>query len=103
MDADADLPLPRARGPHHRLTALDHRVFDVVAARHWPGADRLLPRLSQAANHGRLWFVTAAALASTRAPRARRAAVRGVASLALASRDDQHARQAVGAAGQARP
>ncbi|MER7347406.1 phosphatase PAP2 family protein [Streptomyces aurantiacus] len=85
MTSDADLPLTLARAPGNRLTALDYRVFDVVATRHWPGADRLLPRLSHAANHGRLWFATAAALAATRRPRARRAAARGVASLAVAS------------------
>ncbi len=71
--------------PGNRLMALDRRVFDAVAAQHWPGADELLPQLSRAANHGRLWFGVAAGLAATRRPRARRAAVRGVASLALAS------------------
>ncbi|MGW1891360.1 phosphatase PAP2 family protein [Streptomyces sp. NPDC002004] len=68
-----------------RLTGLDLRAFESVARRHWPGGDRVLPRLSHAANHGVLWFGTAAALAATRTPRARRAAVRGLASLALAS------------------
>ncbi|MFD9908945.1 bifunctional phosphatase PAP2/diacylglycerol kinase family protein [Streptomyces sp. NPDC059063] len=85
MSPDADLPLPPARGPRARLVALDCRVFDTVASRHWPGADQFLPRLSRAANHGVLWFATAAALATTRHPRARRAAARGTASLALAS------------------
>ncbi|MFJ7899497.1 bifunctional phosphatase PAP2/diacylglycerol kinase family protein [Streptomyces sp. NPDC096198] len=84
-DVDLTTPLP---GPHpfrDRLLSLDSRLFEAVAARHWPGADPLLPRLSRAANHGVLWFGAAAALAATRSPRARRAAVRGVASLALAS------------------
>ncbi|MDQ1024913.1 diacylglycerol kinase family enzyme/membrane-associated phospholipid phosphatase [Streptomyces umbrinus] len=86
MTADLDLTVT---GPGHalrdRLLALDCRLFEAVAARHWPGADPLLPKLSRSANHGLLWFGTAAALAATRSPRARRAAVRGVASLALAS------------------
>lgn len=86
MTADLDLTVT---GPGHalrdRLLALDFRIFEAVAARHWPGADPLLPKLSRSANHGLLWFGTAAALAATRSPRARRAAVRGVASLALAS------------------
>ncbi|WP_156722369.1 bifunctional phosphatase PAP2/diacylglycerol kinase family protein [Streptomyces apocyni] len=68
------------------LLELDCRIYDGVAARTWPGADRVLPRLSRAANHGVLWFATAAGIATAASsPRARRAAVRGVASLALAS------------------
>ncbi|MFS8201295.1 bifunctional phosphatase PAP2/diacylglycerol kinase family protein [Streptomyces sp. CWNU-52B] len=86
MTVEVDLT---ATGPGHalldRLMAVDLRLFEAVAARHWPGADPLLPRLSRSANHGLLWFGAAAALAATRSPRARRAAVRGVASLALAS------------------
>ncbi|MGR6973772.1 phosphatase PAP2 family protein [Streptomyces cynarae] len=87
MSPDVDLTT-QPPGPHplrDRLLGLDCRLFESVAARHWPGADPLLPRLSRAANHGVLWFATAAALAATRSPRARRAAARGVASLALAS------------------
>ncbi|MEU8893193.1 phosphatase PAP2 family protein [Streptomyces sp. NPDC048442] len=67
-----------------RLSKLDHRWFDKVASARLPGADRLLPALSASANHGRLWFATAAALAAG-GPAARRAARRGVGSLALAS------------------
>ncbi|MDG4865258.1 phosphoesterase, partial [Streptomyces sp. T-3] len=84
MTAEADLtvlPSGPAKGLHARLVALDCRLFDEVAARHWPGADPLLPRLSRSANHGVLWFGVAAALAASRTPRARRAAARGVASL----------------------
>ncbi|WP_069886695.1 bifunctional phosphatase PAP2/diacylglycerol kinase family protein [Streptomyces luteocolor] len=85
--SDLDLPLPVAghRPLTSRLIGVDRRLFDAVAARHWPGADRVLPRLSRSANHGVLWFAAAAGIAATRTPRARRAAVRGVASLALAS------------------
>ena len=64
MTADLDLT---ATLPGHalrdRLLALDCRIFEAVAARHWPGADPLLPKLSRSANHGVLWFGTAAALA----------------------------------------
>lgn len=87
MTPDVDLTV-RPPGHHilrDRLLAADCRVFEEVAARHWPGCDRLLPRLSHSANHGVLWFATAAALAAGRSPRARRAAARGLASLALAS------------------
>jgi undecaprenyl-diphosphatase len=68
-----------------RLSRIDHRWFDKVAAARLPGADRVLPALSVAANHGRLWLGTAAVLAAAGGPAARRAARRGVGSLALAS------------------
>ncbi|WP_436770392.1 bifunctional phosphatase PAP2/diacylglycerol kinase family protein [Streptomyces sp. URMC 123] len=68
-----------------RLRERDIAAFHTVAARHWPGADRVLPRLSRSANHGLLWFGAAAAMWALGGPRGRRAAVRGVASLALAS------------------
>ncbi|WCD86523.1 Undecaprenyl-diphosphatase BcrC [Streptomyces xanthophaeus] len=63
----------------------DRGLFDFVARRHWPGADRVLPRLGRAANHGVLWGGAAAGIALFGSARARKAAVRGVASLALAS------------------
>lgn len=87
MSPDIDLTAP-APGPHpvrNGFLRLDRRLFEAVAARHWPGADPLLPRLSRSANHGVLWCAAAAALAATRTPRARRAAARGLASLGLAS------------------
>ncbi|MCJ1677274.1 phosphatase PAP2 family protein [Streptomyces sp. APSN-46.1] len=63
----------------------DRQLFDVVARRHWPGADRVLPRLGRAANHGVLWGGAAAAIAAFGSARARKAALGGAASLALAS------------------
>ncbi|MFG2297171.1 bifunctional phosphatase PAP2/diacylglycerol kinase family protein [Streptomyces sp. NPDC048603] len=63
----------------------DRALFDTVARRHWPGGDRVLPRLSRAANHGLLWGGMAAGLALFGSATARRAALHGVASLALAS------------------
>ncbi|MCX5206795.1 phosphatase PAP2 family protein [Streptomyces sp. NBC_00237] len=69
----------------HPLTHLDHTVFDKIASAHIPGADQALPALSRAANHGRLWFASAATLAALGGPKARRAARRGIGSLALAS------------------
>ncbi|MFC8918546.1 bifunctional phosphatase PAP2/diacylglycerol kinase family protein [Streptomyces sp. NPDC057116] len=69
-----------------RLSAWDREVFHRVATRHWPGGDRVLPRLSHAADHGVLWLGAAAGIALLgRGGPSRRAAVRGVASLALAS------------------
>lgn len=84
-DVDLTVPLPGRHALRDRLLALDGGLFETVATRHWPGADRVLPRLSRSANHGLLWFATAAAIAASRTPRARRAAARGVASLTLAS------------------
>lgn len=47
--------------------------------------DQVLPKLSRTANHGTLWFATATTLAVTRNRRARRAALRGLIALSLAS------------------
>ncbi|MYT98690.1 MULTISPECIES: bifunctional phosphatase PAP2/diacylglycerol kinase family protein [unclassified Streptomyces] len=70
----------------HWLQGRDLAVFHSVADRHWPGADPLLPRLSRSANHGLLWFGTALGIAAVGpSARSRRAALRGVASLAVAS------------------
>ncbi|MFG2637177.1 bifunctional phosphatase PAP2/diacylglycerol kinase family protein [Streptomyces sp. NPDC048362] len=86
MSPDLDLtPLQTGRNALCRLLGLDARVFEAAAAWHWPGAEHVLPRLSRSANHGVLWFATAAAMAASRTPRSRRAAVRGLASLGLAS------------------
>ncbi len=68
------------------LNRWDRQIFTTVAAREWPGAEPVLPRLSRSANHGLLWFGAAAGMVALgRGVRSRRAAVRGVASLALAS------------------
>lgn len=60
-------------------------LFDGVARRHWPAGNRVLPRLGRAANHGVLWGGAAAAIAVLGSTRARKAALSGAASLALAS------------------
>lgn len=68
------------------LSGWDQQVFRSAATRHWPGAGPVLPRLSRSANHGLLWFGAAASIALVgRGQRSRRAALRGVASLAVAS------------------
>ncbi|MEV8564863.1 phosphatase PAP2 family protein [Streptomyces sp. NPDC051322] len=64
----------------------DRALFHTAATRRWPGAGPVLPRLSRSANHGLLWFGAAAGIATLGgSTRARRAALRGVASLAVAS------------------
>jgi undecaprenyl-diphosphatase len=89
MCADVDFSeegtAPKGRTVLGRLHDVDVRIFEALAGRHWPGGDRVLPRLSRAANHGLLWFTVAAGITATRTPRSRRAAAHGVASLALAS------------------
>lgn len=80
----ASLAVPaRLRGLLH---SRDLALFRSVAGRRWPGADQVLPRLSRSADHGLLWFGAAAGMAALgSSARARRAALRGVASLAVAS------------------
>ncbi|MFD8737410.1 phosphatase PAP2 family protein [Streptomyces sp. NPDC059618] len=63
----------------------DQRLFTRVATVRVPGADPALRRLSHAADHGRLWLGTAAGLGVLGGPAGRRAALRGLGSLALAS------------------
>ncbi|MYS20133.1 undecaprenyl-diphosphatase [Streptomyces sp. DvalAA-14] len=63
----------------------DKALFARVAKQHWPGAEPVLPRLSRSANHGRLWFAVAAGMAATGGRSGRRAAARGLGSMALAS------------------
>ncbi|MBY8877881.1 phosphatase PAP2 family protein [Actinacidiphila acidipaludis] len=63
----------------------DRALFTEVAGRHWPGAEPVLPRLSRAANHGRLWIAAAGTMAAVGGREGRRAAARGLGSLALAS------------------
>ncbi|MFF0731484.1 bifunctional phosphatase PAP2/diacylglycerol kinase family protein [Streptomyces chartreusis] len=87
MSPDVDLTVlkPGRHALRDRFLSLDSRLFEFAAEQHWPYAERILPRLSRGANHGLLWFATGAVIAASRTPRARRAAVRGLASLSLAS------------------
>ncbi|QMU69706.1 bifunctional phosphatase PAP2/diacylglycerol kinase family protein [Streptacidiphilus sp. P02-A3a] len=68
-----------------RLEKLDVRLFERVAAAHPRGLDSVLPRLGRTADHGVLWLAGAAALGLSRNRGARRAAMRGIGSLAMAS------------------
>lgn len=67
-----------------RLDALDQELYARAAGWHAPVLDRVLPRLTSSADHGALWVAVAAGLALSGGSR-RRAAVRGLTSLALAS------------------
>jgi undecaprenyl-diphosphatase len=78
-------------GKHERqrvlraLDAWDRSVFLEVAARHSPWLDRLLPRLTAAADRSAIWFAVATGLVVTGRRRQRRAAVRGLCSVGATS------------------
>lgn len=89
----------KMRRPEPRLTLVDHRlsgwgreavaldvaVYAAIAATPTPTLDRVFTTVSRAADHSKLWTVTAAALALVGGHHGRRAAVNGMASIALAS------------------
>lgn len=68
-----------------RISAIDHEWFERIAAWHTPVLDRTLPTLSDAANNSALWMGYAAVLATTGGRSGRRAATRGLASVAVTS------------------
>lgn len=72
-------------GVRSLLNRWDQGVFEQVAKRQWPAAEAVLPRLSRGADHGLLWLAAAAGMTAAGGRPARRAAVRGLASLAVAS------------------
>ncbi|TQK30149.1 bifunctional phosphatase PAP2/diacylglycerol kinase family protein [Arthrobacter sp. SLBN-53] len=67
------------------LGTLDRRIFDAVAESDSPFLDKVMPRLTSAADHSKLWFAIAAALTATGSPSMRRGAARGVLTLAFTS------------------
>ena len=85
LDGGIYQPMSERGGVLERLHSLDEAVYRRVAQTSTPLVDVPLRRLSAAANYSRLSLGIAAALAVTTGPRGRRAAVTGVASLALAS------------------
>ena len=69
----------------NELARLDTAVYAAIAQTPTPSLDRAMRRLSRAADHSKLWLGTAAALAAFGGPSGRRAAVNGLASVALTS------------------
>jgi len=67
------------------LGTLDREVFEAVAESPSPLLDAIMPVLTRAADHSKLWFVIATALVTTRSPAVRRGAGRGLLSLAATS------------------
>ena len=67
------------------LGTLDREVFEAVAESPSPLLDAVMPRLTSAADHSKLWLAIAGALVATRHNATQRGALRGVASLAVTS------------------
>lgn len=67
------------------LGSLDRELFTAIADSPTPLLDTVMPPLTRAADHSKLWLAIAAGLVATRRHSARRAAIRGVASLGVAS------------------
>lgn len=74
--------MPRALD---KLIELDCELFDKVARSHTPLLDRTLPRLSHAANHSMLWIASGGLLTAFGGRRGKRAALRGLGSIAVTS------------------
>ncbi|MEZ0340401.1 diacylglycerol kinase family protein [Mycobacterium sp. pV006] len=67
------------------LGTLDREVFQAIANSPSPLFDTVMPRLTRAADHSKLWFGIAAALMAFGDGPTRRGAMRGVATLAVTS------------------
>jgi membrane-associated phospholipid phosphatase len=78
-------PEAGAVGWRRELEALDVAVYAAIAASPTPTFDRAFGALSRAADHSKLWFGAAALLAATGGARGHRAAVSGLASVAVTS------------------
>ena len=68
-----------------RLVELDRKLFLRAARTHTPALDRTLPALSRAANYSRIWLGISALLYLFGGRRGKRAAARGMASVAVNS------------------
>jgi undecaprenyl-diphosphatase len=77
--------LPDRDGWWEELKSLDLAVFAAVADTPTPSLDRGFRRLSRAADHSKLWLASAAVLATVGGARGRRAAINGLASIAVTS------------------
>ena len=82
--AGAGPPATIYGGALGELDQIDQAVYRAIAATPSPSLDLVLSRLSSAADHSKLWLAVAGTLA-LKPGRPRRAAVVGVASIALAS------------------
>jgi diacylglycerol kinase family enzyme/membrane-associated phospholipid phosphatase len=67
------------------LGTLDREIFEAIAESPSPLLDAVMPRLTSAADHSKLWFAIAALLGASGYRPAVRGATRGVATLAVTS------------------
>ena len=67
------------------LGTLDREVFEAIAESPSPLLDWLMPRLTRAADHSKLWLALAAAIGAVGSPSAKRGVARGVATLGVTS------------------
>jgi diacylglycerol kinase family enzyme/membrane-associated phospholipid phosphatase len=67
------------------LGTLDREIFEAIAESPSPLLDAVMPRLTSAADHSKLWFAIAVLLGASRRRPAIRGATRGVATLAVTS------------------
>lgn len=82
------VPWRRARGIKQitrGLGTLDQELFDAIAETDTPLLDTVMPPLTRAADHSKLWVAIGAALLATGRPSAQRGATRGLVTLAAAS------------------
>lgn len=84
-----DLPFRRRREGLRQIGAglgtLDREVFEAIAESPSPLIDAVMPRLTRAADHSKLWFAIAIALRLVGSAAVRRGAARGVLTLAATS------------------
>jgi membrane-associated phospholipid phosphatase len=64
---------------------VDRAIYAAIAGTDTPSLDRVMSRLTRAADYSRLWLASAALLSLTRGPKGRRAAIEGLASVAVTS------------------
>jgi undecaprenyl-diphosphatase len=76
---------PDREGWSAEVDGLDLAVYLAIAETPTPRLDRVFRRLSRVADRSKLWIVTAAVLAAVGGARGRRAAVNGLASIAVTS------------------
>ena len=69
----------------NRITAADQRLLSRMTAADMQALDRAIAGFGRGASHGVLWFAVAIALGARRDKWTRRAALRGLASMAVAS------------------
>jgi membrane-associated phospholipid phosphatase len=81
----ATLPEAGRTGWRDEIGKLDAALYSAIAATPTPTLDRYFRALSRAADHSKLWIGTAAALAAAGGRPGRRAAVNGLASIAVTS------------------